>query len=171
MTIVISSGMRLTPARLNALAPVIVRKTADQSVSNSTALTSDSALSMAVAANSEYDVEVKLVYEAPTANDIKVAFTFPTGAAMPWGVLSVVAGATGTTGDLQPFAFGSPSPDAAFNLGGGGAGNQLLALIKGTLIVGSTAGALQFRFAQVTAGSGTSAIVKAGTTMRLQRIS
>lgn len=171
MTIVIASGMRLTPARLNALAPVTYRKTADQSVTNSTALVTDSQLSIPCLANAEYDVEAKIIYEAPTANDMRIAFGFPTGAVMPWGMLALDIGATGLSADLRPTAFGNPASSQQFSVGGGGAGNQLMVIMKGTLIMSGFTGNVEFRFAQLVAGVGTAAIVKAGSTLQIQRIS
>lgn len=169
MSIAIASGMRLTPARLNALAPVWARKSADQTKTNSSTLSNDSALVLPVEANAEYDVEAKIFYEAPTANDFKFAFTWPSGASFPWGVLMQVNTSTGTSGSLAPFVFGNPTSGDFFVAGGGGAGNQLLLLIKGSLIMGGTAGNLQFQFAQSSAAAGTTAVCKAGSTLRLMR--
>lgn len=167
MAIEILSGMFLTPARLNALAPSTARRTTDATVTNSAALVDG--LSVATLPNAEYDVEVFAVYEAPVANDLKVAFSWPSGS-MTWGMVGLISGATTVTGDLQPFAFGAPAVDQAFNVGGGGAGNQLVALLRGTYVAGLIGGSLKFRFAQAVAGAGTSAVLKAGSTMQLRRI-
>lgn len=169
MPITFPSGSRITPERLAALVPLWARKTGDQSVTNSTALTNDAQLFVSVVANAEYDVEAKIIYEAPIANDFRYAFTWPSGALMPWGTIQLIQGAATNVGDIAPFAFGNPASGDAFNAGGGGAGNQLLVLAKGSLVVGATAGTLRFQFAQATAGAGTSAICKSGSTLMLRR--
>lgn len=167
MGISILSGMRLTPARLNALAPASARVTGDVTVTNSTVLADG--IVVPVLANAEYDVEALLIYEAPTANDFKAGFNWPSGS-MVWGMLGLISGSAGTTGDLQPFAFGSPAPDTTFNLGGGGAGSQLTALLRGTLVTGGAGGNLRLRFAQAVAAAATSAVLKAGSTLQVRRI-
>lgn len=167
MGITISSGMRLTPARLNALAPATTRRATDVTVTNSTVLVD--ALSVPVLAGVEYVVEATVFYEAPTANDMKVGFNWPSGS-MVWGMVGLVAASTGAFGDLQPYAFGAPTNDQVFTVGGGGAGNQLVVLLRGTLVTSLTGGNLRVRFAQSTAGAGTSAIVKAGSSLRVGRI-
>ncbi|MEU4781874.1 hypothetical protein [Micromonospora sp. NPDC023633] len=162
-------GTPITPDLLARLVPVWARKTLDQSVTNSTTLVGDTALVVDVLAGAEYDVEAKIIYEAPVANDFKYNFSWPSGSFFPWGVMQLIASAGSNTGDLAPFAFGNPTPGDFFVAGGGGVGNQLLALVKGTLIVGPTAGKLQLQFAQGAVGAGTSAVCKAGSTLMLRR--
>ncbi|MEU4776865.1 hypothetical protein [Micromonospora sp. NPDC023633] len=162
-------GTPITPDLLARLVPVWARKTLDQSVTNSATLVNDTVLAADVVAGAEYDIEAKIFYEAPTANDFKFALTWPSGSLCPWGALMLVNSAAGTSGDLAPFVFGNPVPGDFFVAGGGGVGQQLLVLVKGTLVVGATAGKLQFQFAQSLAGAGTSAICKAGSTLMLRR--
>lgn len=167
MSILIASGMRLTPARLNALAPASARRTTDLDRINTVTLAD--ALSVPVLANAEYDVEAVIIYEATTANDAKVGFNWPSGT-MVWGMLGLVAASTAAFGDLQPYAFGAPVSDQTFTLGGGGAGNQLTALLRGTLVTGGVAGNLRVRWAQQVAGAATTALMKAGSTLQARRI-
>lgn len=168
MSITILSGMRLTPERLNALAPATTRRTSDLSVTNSIAVVDG--LTVPVLANAEYDVEALLIYEAPTGNDMRVLFDWPSGT-MPWGMLALDSAATGVFGDLRPTAFGAPTNGTStFVLGGGGAGNQLLASVRGTLVTSGTGGNLKLRFAQGAAAAGTSAVLKAGSTLQVRRI-
>ncbi|MBQ1061333.1 hypothetical protein [Micromonospora sp. C41] len=168
MAIQILSGMRLTPARLNALAPITDRLAADVTRTNTTNLIDT--LSVPVIAGAQYDVEALLFYEAPTANDAKIGFNWPSGS-MVWGMLGLASGSTTAFGDIQPYAFGAPVNDQTFVLGGGGVSNQLTALMRGTLVTSLSGGNLKVRWAQNTAGAGTSAILKAGSTLQLRRIS
>lgn len=163
-----STGMRLTPARLNFVQ--IARQSANQAVTNSTALVDSTGLSLTGVANTVYEVEAKLVYEAPVANDFKFGFTWPLGGSLPWGMTGLVSSAGGISGDLSPAAFATPATGAPFVAGGGGAGNQLLVLASGTWTVGATGGLLKVQFAQGTAGAATSAILVAGSTLKITRI-
>ncbi|MGC4891093.1 hypothetical protein [Micromonospora sp. DT227] len=169
MANLIQSGMRLTPARLNALSPMIVRKTSDQSVTNSTTLVIDSQLSLPALAGAEYDVELMLIYEATAAGDFRCGLNFPAGATMTWGMIALDTAATSVYGDLRPTAYANPVYNNNFIIGGAGA-NQLLALFRGTLIMGASAGTLYINFAQGTAAAGTSATIKAGSTLQMRRI-
>lgn len=170
MPIDFPSGSRMTPERLARLVPIWTRATSDQTVTNSTTMVNDTVLRANVVAGAEYDVEAKIFYEAPVANDFKYAFTWPAGSVMPWGVIQLYSGSAAGFGDVAPFVFGNPAPGDFFTAGGGGIGGQLMIVAKGTLAVGSTSGVLQFQFAQQVAGAGTSAIRKAGSTLRLQRM-
>ena len=167
MAITIQTGMILTAARLNALAPATTRRTTDLTVTNSTALVD--ALSVPVLANAEYNVEALLIYEGTAAGDARAAFNWPSGS-MSWGLIALSAAATAFSGDGTFPAFGTAAPDNSFLLGATGAGAQLTALARGTLVTGGTAGNLRLRFAQATAAAGTSAVLKAGSTLELRRI-
>lgn len=145
-------------------------KTTDQSATNSSTLVNATNLGASVVANAVYTVDLMAIYEATVANDMKIAFTFPAGANFPWGLHSLQSAAPDTIDDFQSFAFGDPASDAPFNVGGGGAGLQLMLTVKGTLMMGATAGTLQFRFAQVSAAASTSAIIKSGSRMTIERI-
>ena len=63
---------------------VMVRKTADESVSNTT-LQNDDVLKIALAANDAYEFSGFLIVNSTSATpDIKVTFTVPTGATIRW---------------------------------------------------------------------------------------
>jgi hypothetical protein len=65
---------------LNAMeSHLIVRKTSDQSVTSSTALVNDTALSMAVAASEVWLLDWTILYTASSTGDLKTAWTFPGG--------------------------------------------------------------------------------------------
>ena len=167
MAITILSGMRLTPARLNALAPASARRATDATVTNSTTLVDG--LSVPVLANAEYDVEAMMIYEATVTGDMRVAFNWPSGS-MTWGLIGLSTQATAFTGDGTFPAFGAPAVDNALLVGATGLGGQLTALARGTLVTGGSAGNLRLRFAQATAAAATSAVLKAGSTLQVRRI-
>ncbi len=122
-----------------------VRKNADQSVNNTTTLTNDNTLFVALPATGTFSFELVVLYISSAAADFKVGFTWPAGAAGTWFPLGAATGSTGI-GDAS-FNVGNTS-GGSMNFGGGGAGNDLGMLIHGELTMGGTAGNLQFQFAQ-----------------------
>jgi hypothetical protein len=139
---------------LLSLGPIVrVRKTADQSVVGSTTLVNDTHLTFPVAANDVWAVTWRLVYNAPTAGDLKIAWTFPTSgvldASFVWLDSALAIGQNG--------GHSTTSPTTAVNLGG--TGTFVGPVAVETLFVNSTnAGNLQLQWAQVTA-SGTTTLV------------
>lgn len=169
------AGQRALASQLVALetfaTPLYTLKTLDETVTNSGTLQNDNELVLSVTANAVYDVTATIFYEAPTAQDIRVSFTWPAGATFPWGLTGLDVGTAGTAGNVRPVAFSNPSSGVdSFHVGGAGAGNILLVYIKGTLTVSSTSGLLQFQWSQSSAAPATNTIVKAGSTMTAYRI-
>ncbi len=144
------AGQTLTAAALNAeifdWRPVYVRKSADQTQSNTTTLLNDTHLFVSVAANLTYAFELVIIYEAGTAADYKWALTFPAGATMSWG---------NNEGDLSmaylPLGFSSYTSGSATGLGGAGIGSGRAMVVHGNLVMGSTAGTLRYQWAQTAA--------------------
>lgn len=128
-----------------------VRKAADQTVNNSTALVNVTDLVSPLPIAGMFGFRVVLFHDSATAADIKFAFTWPAGAAARWGVQGLAVGAAATTGDGQ---FGTASASGtSIAVGGAGVGsaNSLLSVIEGGITMGGTAGNLQLQFAQQTA--------------------
>lgn len=72
--------------------PTIVRKTADETVNNSTTLQNDDHLLLAVAANEIWFISVFFIFNSTSVADLKYAFSLPTGAtAQKQHLLSAVA--------------------------------------------------------------------------------
>jgi len=164
------AGQEPTAAQLQQLSDAITGdetikvKAADQTVSNATSgatLVNDDTLYAAVAASTTYAVKAIIFYAAGTTPDMKITFTWPSGATMPWGL-------TGYTTALayQAVAFSAPASGTTFSVGGNGTSNDLLLIIEGTLTVSTTAGTLQFQFAQNTADA-TTTTVRAGSRLHL----
>lgn len=139
-------------------------KSGDQVVTSATTgatLVNDTDLSVAVAASTTYAVEAVIIYAAGTTPDMKVAFTWPTGATMPWGLIGNTTAAA-----FQAVAFSAPASATTFSVGGTGVSNDLLLYLYGTLTVGTVAGTLQFQFAQNTADA-SATTVRAGSRLTL----
>ena len=147
----------------NWLVPSVAVKTADQSVTSSTTLVNDNELFLPLAASVTYFVQFMIDYEGGTAaaSDLKFQWTLPAGSFMRYcyvnrgtGLGASVTMSTGTSTDIS---------------GTNGAGNLEGIAGFGTLVSGSTAGTLQFRWAQNTS-SATSTIVHAQSCLMLQRV-
>jgi len=133
---------------LNFLYRPPIRKTADQSVTSSTALISDTHLVMAMAVSEVYEFEFVLFFTAATAGDIKLALNVPAGATGSWGAFGPDTTTPTTYKSFQAAAFG----DATTVTFGGNAANETLVL-NGVVIQSSTAGNLQLRWAQSTSSA------------------
>lgn len=142
-------GPLVAASQINA--PVIVRKTANETVNNSATAQNDDHLSFAVAANSYYTFNMFIVYSAATAADLRHDFTVPAGTTGFFRTVAPTAGSTSCTN--------SPGTDAGLietvnvSMGGGGVGSQCIAVLTGYVATAGTAGTVQFQWAQATANA------------------
>ena len=109
---------------------------------------SDSVLVTALPAAGRFHFDLTLFYDSSTTADIKVAFTIPAGATIRWGgngpSVAVAAGVgTGQYGTV--IASGGSLP---FGGSGVGTANTMMAIARGTVVMGGTAGNLQTQYAQ-----------------------
>lgn len=144
------------------------RKTANQSIANSTAQTDDTHLQFSVVANAVYAVDGLLLYGADPTIDLKLGFLGPSGATFDWNI----AGQDGTqTGTSSPVITDAQSIGSfAFILGGvTNNAKKMSGRLSGLLITSSTAGTFKYTWAQQTS-SATATIMYANSFMRLHRI-
>jgi hypothetical protein len=164
MAITISSGMRLTPARLNAMIPLVAVKTADESVVSSNTFQDDDHLSLTVEAGARYRLMMLLLIGASSLTpDLKLQIIMPSGATLSSGGIGKatsdvlnVGGLSTTSSPVGPFIFGTPAS---------GTDN---ALISGDLIVGGTGGTVKIQWAQQTSNAA-AAILRTGSWLELRR--
>jgi hypothetical protein len=133
----------------------VIKKTADQSVTNSTTLVDDNQLFYPLQVGTSYYFEALIEFTATAGGDIQLAFTIPTAATLRWGPANsikidpagaiVVEGQTTTSGTAVSFGYAT-----------GGTRQQIL--IKGYVACGAIAGNLQLQFAQDTADAGPTTI-------------
>lgn len=146
------------------------RKSANQSVSSAstgTTLINDTALLVALPTAGTFGFTLNLYYDGPDAGDIKFAFPTIAGMTGTYGVHAIsTAGAAGVgTGQFSATTtFGT-----AIAAGTTGVGTGLLAIIKGEVTMGGTAGNLQLQWAQNTADAG-STTMRARSSMEAWRI-
>ena len=135
-----------------------VRKSSDQTVTSSTTLINDSQLKFAVAANETYIFQAWLyTFAADGTPDIKVTFTGPAGSTVLWSSSQVIFNAAAAT-TLTVVAPGATTADLFVDA------NLRAIQLYGTISNSTTAGDLQFQFAQNTSSAnGTS--VKAGSSI------
>ena len=137
------------------IGPKIVRKTADQSVTNSTTLVNDTHLKIALIANEVWVFEACLFTGGPTAGDIKIAFTVPAGATLKWSGSGLVTTAA-SLADLVLVGITTASGgESGF---GTLTGTDSMIRLAGTVVNGATPGDLQLRFAQQVADGSPSSI-------------
>ena len=154
-----TAGTGLAWTTLTAGATVAkVRKSSDQTVTSSTTLVNDSQLKFAVAANETYIFQAWLyTYAADGTPDIKVTFTGPAGSTVLWSSSQVIFNAGGST-TLTVVAPGATTADLFVD------SNLRAIQLYGTILNNSTAGDLQFQWAQNTSSAnGTS--IKAGSSI------
>ncbi|MFJ8687200.1 hypothetical protein [Micromonospora wenchangensis] len=156
----IQSGMPLLPELLNS---PTAWKTADTSRSSTTTLAADPDLTVPVIAGATYMLSAYIAHTYDAACDFKFSWSGPAGATMTnwqadWRTTdgTEISGAFAAIGSVVPITSGS-----------GTLSQPLWA--HGVLIIGGTAGTFALTWAQNTS-SANAAIVRAGSTLRLERV-
>ena len=145
MTLLGSADTRLTTARLAA-----------DVTNNTTTLANVTSLAIALAANSTYTIDAKVMFQtAATATGIRLTQTAPAGATV------VAQWNTPTTLTARTLANQRAADTGAATTGVDVANANTLACGSLLVMTGTTAGNLQIRFASEVAGS--NAVVKAGS--------
>jgi hypothetical protein len=152
------SGQRLTAAQLEDLLPLWKRKTSTETLNNDNTLQNDDQLFLPVAANTEYQLEMRLRISSGATPDWKCLFTFPVGLTMNYNVTTITAGAT----TLQNFDLDQTSTTTV-------EGGQTSLFFDGTVVVSSTAGTLQLQWAQNTANASDTSVL-AGSYLKLMKV-
>lgn len=144
--------------------PLVVVKSVDESLSDSTVLRSDAELTLAVEANATYQMTCLLLYiGAPsTAGDLKMDWLIPAGADLLWASFAVNSGAL-TTYDVVL------QTNTEVRVYGTNGVTPMTMRPGGILTVGNTAGTVALRWAQNSAHS-IPTIMKAKSLLRLDRI-
>lgn len=113
---------------------LVVRKTADETISNDTVLQDDGQLKFTVPANSVYYFIQLVKFISTAVADIKMNWSLPAAASIEYQTQA--SGTTYTT---------------AGNLVLSGTGGNIVRTLNGIVIIGATAGEVQYRWAQQTA--------------------
>lgn len=150
-------------------ARIWARKTANESTTlGSTTLQNDDELSVAVIANAVYFFECLLFADGSTTGDIKYAFTVPSGATLYASAQNAASTAAGN--GASSIIFGIEGSGTTGSGGLIGIGTKMPTVIRGTLVVGGTAGTLQLQWAPNGADGSNATTVYAGSLLCLERI-
>lgn len=160
------AGQRITAGLLRSSQIQTLRKTSDTSRAATTTTTADPHLQADLVANAVYIWEGWIKYDSPTAADINIDFSGPSGLLGEWTAIGVgsspVIGSSGApalqtdTQDARGYMLRTETNDvtAARSYGGLGTGNTPITLhLKGTLRVGTTAGTWSMDWAQFTSNA------------------
>lgn len=145
---------------LNALNHLVVRKTADETVNNSTVLQNDDSLVLPIGANEIWLATWYPIWQSTTVADIKFAWTFPTGCSVGYGFLW--SDAANAVTHYRQYTGTSPTNSNALH----GQGTELVgpAPMNLHIVNGSTSGNVTLQWAQNTAEV-SNTIVKANSTL------
>jgi len=122
----------------------LVRKTTDEGVASSITVQDDDALALSIGANEVWEFEAYVIVTAATSTpDFKFDFTTPSGATINWTAAFV----DGTSAAVQSGLVEASATSRSFDVTGAAID---IMLVKGIVVNSTTAGTLQFRFAQNT---------------------
>lgn len=146
-----------------------VLKSADESVTSSTVMQDDNALTYTIPQAGTYvaDWWLSVVAASDTNGDIQIQFTFPTGTLYVQEIGHTPAIATGALADVKLFSesdASSPSSARPFGL----TATQTLILVR-TVLVATASGTLTLQWAQ-DSSSANATTVKAGSNMTIRQV-
>lgn len=167
-----AAGQILRAGLLEAMCPLSAFKTADEGVSLSTVLQNDDELLIAGVATGTWKLSGTIWYTGTSAaaQDIKIAFAFPTGT-FSWSGVGLQISWTSADGsrDIEASGFvnqtSSPTSTRSF---GTVTSNTIPIHISGTL-VNTAVGTLQLQWAQDTSNA-TATTIKIGSWLELRRM-
>jgi len=133
-------------------------KSADQTIISNSTLQNDTELAVAVAASTNYDFKLVLLYNSGVTPDLKFGWTYPVGTTMRYSM----QGYTG--GVVQSFRIIETDVVAL-----DGNASSLSCVCEGTVFVGATAGTLQLQWAQNTLTASNSSVLL-GSSLRLWKV-
>lgn len=162
----ILAGDDITAGLLTSMLPIIKPKAVTEPVTASTAMQNDDELFSAVSANATYSVMLHLFHDAATAADITIGWAGPAGATMNWGAVVAHVNET-SSGTVANVSMQTRIISEVQDIGGG-ASTGTYSVVHGTLITSSTAGTLNFQWAQ-RVSSATPTNVRAGSMLILHR--
>jgi hypothetical protein len=144
---------------------IFARKASDQSLTSNTTMTDDNAISVTVPIQSVYIIDLFLVYQSPTAADIKFTLVGPSGSTINWAPYSPDTSQTDfdhTTIDIGNYVAGDAVSAAGF-------GSNVAVRIRGILITTTTSGTFKLQWAQQTS-NGTATIMRTDTWLYLRKV-
>jgi hypothetical protein len=161
-----TAGQRVTAGLLSKMQTNLVRKLADQSITNSTTFANATDLAVILDANATYLLKLRASYSASTTGDIKFTWTAPSGAVVQRYVLGPATGVTDTTAATVQMRRRSTTASPA-----GGDGTANFSTYQEDLSVQTTVGgAVQLQFAQNTIDATNATTLRADSYIEYLRI-
>lgn len=142
------AGDKVRASDLDAIVR-IVRKSASESITNSTTLQDDDDLQISVEASVIYTFRSVIFYDASTTGDLKFQWVAPSGAALAFSAMIPALAITAAAGNTTNF--GSFNLTDVLGVGAAGVGTQLAIAMNGVLVMSTTAGTFKLQWAQNTA--------------------
>lgn len=133
-----------------------------------TALADDAELQFAVAADAQYLVTGRLRLQGPTGGDAKLAWTYPTGAAIVWSVGGPDVAAASNIAAINLRAY-STADEVQVGLLGTTSTQRLFIPIHALIDTAGTAGTVALRHAQATSNA-TATSVLTLSSMQVERV-
>ena len=177
-----AAGQRITATLLRSMLPQVARKTSDTSRSATTSATADPHLQFTLEANAVYIMDGWLKYDGPTAADLNLDWTVPSGTLGEWlgwaaGHSPVITFSAAGAAQLDtqggrgyPVRTETNDIASARSFGTLGTGiTPLTVILNGTIRVGSTGGTYSLDWAQLVSDA-TAVTLYTDSWLRLQRI-
>jgi hypothetical protein len=153
-------------------ANIIVRKSADETLANSTVVQDDDHLFFPVLADEVWFVEAFVIFSAVTAGtnmDFKVGWSVPSGTTMLWGAQGVPSNTLSSWGPTATNTSPTSARTEGQNLAVGGANGTNLGTYQGVVTAGATPGDVHFQWAQ-NSSNANDLTVESGSFLRLTRL-
>lgn len=166
-----ATAMWAVRVNVGAVAPATVVATADESVPSSTTLQNDDVLLCAVTSSKTYEFELVANFTTGTdaTVDLDAAFTFPTGGTLNYQFRGHQTSDTTSNQSYQGATEPSSGTGVQYGVLSTAVIPQTPLTIMGTFRNGSTAGNLQFQFAQDNS-SATAVVRKAGSKLMCRQV-
>jgi hypothetical protein len=171
--ITVGTGLTMTGTTLTSSGGALLdfkyaRKASDETVTSSTVLQDDNDLHFAIGASQTWVFEFVLFVNGPTAADMQIQLTVPSGATGGIGTNTIAFSATGNNGDVTAAAASTITATFTF-IGTPGAALTTMLLVKGVVINSTTPGTVQLQWAQQTSNA-TAVTVHAQSYLTAQRV-
>lgn len=168
----IAAGSRVTAGLLQSMQPLVAYKSADTLRASTTTLADDPDLTMQLAANATYLVEMRISFATITGTGaplLKTAWDVPAGASGNRSAQGPGSAATDSNADNMATHAGIHAFNTTVTYGGRNSATSECIAIETGLITTASAGTLAFQWAQATSNA-TAVRVGAGSTLYAVRI-
>jgi hypothetical protein len=162
MALTVAAGEKVLADHINRLVPLFARKTGDETITSNATLQNDNDLAVAVVASVAYQFQLRAVINSGTTPDFKMGWTFPAGLTMTYDLFEGETLGTAANVIQGPYVQTDVPPIST-------TGSDQPWIARGLVIVSTTAGTLQWQWAQNTL-TASNTIVRTGSYLLLNRL-